>query len=224
MHPVICRYDLIKSFFTSSKASAGTTPGGGHVNPISQIRRPSYFSEQRPTSFNPRVSTAETEGTVSMVSLTWRRWVRTRSTHFSRDFDLESGVGQQQRSRRGTVEDEGVALPVPQSRGSAMSATDMTLKGHENDDDYDDDDTRFSGDYKRKMGLVELREQRGGGSLVQKRSVSRLGEEKEKEEDDYDDDEDEEYEKKGGGEEKSGAIKSLKEEEGGVLGGGGRGD
>jgi hypothetical protein len=43
-------------------------------------------------SFNQRFSMAGTEQTEhSSISLTWRRWVRTRSTHYSRE-DLDCGM------------------------------------------------------------------------------------------------------------------------------------
>ncbi|KAK4226726.1 hypothetical protein QBC38DRAFT_455973 [Podospora fimiseda] len=160
LHPILCRWTTLKSLFSSSPKSEEPT----HNN----IRRPSCFSEQRPTSFNPRISTVETEGTVSMVSLTWRRWVRTRSTHFSRDFDVEAG----QRSRRGTV-DEGV--PMDAVPGSALvSATDITLKG---DDPHYEEDHQDHDYEKRKMTV-------GGSSLVQQRSLSRLDDQEEDSDDD----------------------------------------
>ncbi|KAK3987583.1 hypothetical protein QBC44DRAFT_118029 [Cladorrhinum sp. PSN332] len=187
LHPIICRWTTLKSLFTSSSSST-TTPDDN--NRMNQIRRPSCFSEQHPTSFNPRMSTVETEGSVSMVSLTWRRWVRTRSTHFSRDFDVEAG--QQRSSRRGTV-DEGVP-PV----SAVVSATDVTLKG---DDHHDDDDENYENYEKRMMPMR-------GGSLVQQRSLSRL------DKDDELDNDEEEYEKN-----KLGCIKKEEEERGGSSAG-----
>ncbi|KAK4153479.1 hypothetical protein C8A00DRAFT_15298 [Chaetomidium leptoderma] len=76
LHIPVCRYQLLGN----SRLLGRAVP-----NP-----RPASTLLDNRTSFNQRFSVAGTEH--SSISLTWRRWVRTQSTHISRD-DLENSSG-----------------------------------------------------------------------------------------------------------------------------------
>ncbi|KAL2200757.1 hypothetical protein P885DRAFT_28012 [Corynascus similis CBS 632.67] len=73
LHIPVCRYQL----------------GSGLLRPKTRSSSPAPTLNDR-TSFNPRFSAAGTETERSSISLVWRRWVRTRSTQYSRE-DLETG-------------------------------------------------------------------------------------------------------------------------------------
>ncbi|KAL2172914.1 hypothetical protein VTG60DRAFT_92 [Thermothelomyces hinnuleus] len=131
LHVPVCRYQL-------GGALLRPTPSSPSLSPTLKDR----------TSFNPRFSTAGTETEHSSISLTWRRWVRTRSTQYSRD-DLEPG-------------------PAAQKTATREASPDLTLREQPGEEEEEEEEEKEAKDMGGSRAVSTHDEKRRSSGMKQK--------------------------------------------------------